>query len=436
MTQTSENTYKIPSPTDSRIASFFEAIIEFSKLDILAVAKSGNVTLVNFKNLTDVLEKYSTNIESTRIFNPIHLSGIPGLEVYFHRRTTKFSNGNIHESSFAEAEIYLYAHQNTGQTVDQNLFKYIISKINELFLSSVMDDAGSYDKFKSIYAEHISRLSEIHENFIKSANEQSRKREDEYHLRIATLEAENQEKLKEIQEVEKKSLNNIEIERANLNKKIKELDNSSHMHARRDMRLKITESLRDRLAKSAVSRTVGAHRWTVLAICGFLASVFSLSAAFSAYELSIVMEKTNEATIPFYVTSLRLALAVGAIAVVGFYALGFMRKVHDSDLKSERDLERYLYDVDRSSWVIETVLEAKSKENGQDPAEIPTHWLDGVTHGLFKQSDEVQDNDKAVEVLASLFKFSARAKLGPAGPEFEMNNSGARKFSKENLEDS
>jgi hypothetical protein len=98
-------------------------------------------------------------------------------------------------------------------------------------------------------------------------------------------------------------------------------------------------------------------------------------------------------------------------------------------------LERYLYDVDRSSWVIETVLEAQSKENGQESANIPDNWLQGVTHGLFRQTEEVEDNDKAMEVLASLFKFSAKAKLGPQGPEFEMNNAGSRKFSKENLED-
>ena len=103
-----------------------------------------------------------------------------------------------------------------------------------------------------------------------------------------------------------------------------------------------------------------------------------------------------------------------------------MRQIHDSDLRAERDHERYLYDIDRASWAIETVLEAQRREGDEPPIEIPNEWVQGVTRGLFTRSEARDPEETSLAAVGSLFNFAAEAELGPGGTKLKFNKPGLK----------
>ena len=120
---------------------------------------------------------------------------------------------------------------------------------------------------------------------------------------------------------------------------------------------------------------------------------------------------------------------MAAAGAAGFlvYMLGWLRRIQSEDVRAERDLERYRYDVDRASWAIETILEAQTKEAGV----VPDRWIEGVTHGLFSRIEEPSDDGGALQVMSELLNVAARAKIGPGGTELEINRGGLRKLAKD-----
>jgi hypothetical protein len=123
----------------------------------------------------------------------------------------------------------------------------------------------------------------------------------------------------------------------------------------------------------------------------------------------------------------RFAIPAAAAAGLLFYILGWLKRLHSEDAQAERDLERYRYDIDRSSWAIETILEAQGKEGGT----VPPEWITGVTHGLFTRAGNANEDRDAADALGSLLNFAAKAEFGPNGPKIEFSKRDLRRLSRE-----
>jgi hypothetical protein len=157
------------------------------------------------------------------------------------------------------------------------------------------------------------------------------------------------------------------------------------------------------------------------------AAFFGSYAYIAAADLHQLLGWTRLPSSLVYVSLIRLGVSTAGAAGFIVYLLGWLRRVHNEDVRAERDLERYRYDVDRASWAIETILEAQEKQSGI----VPDRWIDGVTHALFVRTEEPPEDGGAVQIMSQILDVAARAKIGPNGTELEINRGGLRKLAKE-----
>ncbi|WP_443750706.1 hypothetical protein [Asticcacaulis solisilvae] len=435
MSQSQENTYRLPAPSDEEIVRFFASISKnYSSAPFNVVI--GGVTIGHFTSIEQVKKANSIDLSTSKIIFGLSME-IGSVIINFYRRATIFGkNGITYDLSGFQNEIYIYSNNHIQENI--NIIIELVHRVEKFRenATSLLPRTTTEATLSKLFAEQIRSLSDLQKKMLRETDELRISNEKAISLRRAELESDiEKQKRKMLSELEtEKNKNKAEDRR--LSELQKSLDNRSHMHARRDMRNNITSELRLRLQKPSVSEEIKSHRNKFSTTCLIMIAVFFASFVVSAIEFYNVTSIGSQNTNVIITVSIRLALSFFAFAGMGFYFLGWLRQTHNDDLRTERDLERYLYDVDRSSWIIETVLEARSKESEDGKqAEIPSEWISGVTHGLFAKSEEKQEGDKAMEILASLFNFSANAKFGPQGPEFELNKGGLKKLGKAALDD-
>jgi hypothetical protein len=93
----------------------------------------------------------------------------------------------------------------------------------------------------------------------------------------------------------------------------------------------------------------------------------------------------------------------------------------------EKAVERYAFDMDRASWIVETILQMNAVEESQ----VPEQWLEAVCRDLFASSAERGDDRASLEAFAALFDATAKARIGTSGIEFEIDRKGAKKLAQE-----
>jgi hypothetical protein len=281
-----------------------------------------------------------------------------------------------------------------------------------------------------VLQKELAALTEVHGQLIR----------DTVELRQVVAK-EHEAKLAEIVEREKKGhatliadKDRIEKELATqketLEAKQKELDDRNHMHVRRALRGQITDDIKARVSGTLLtrrSRVLGAGVFVLSLICAAGAGWFSsLSYAAFADVLAQKPESFVGREWALLVLGIRTTLAV--LASLGFlvYALTWLRRTYDEDVKLNNDLQRYALDLNRASWVIETVMEMSAKE-GQTP---PAKWVDGVTHGMFQAPGYGDDGVTPLEALGTLLNVTARAEVGPNGTKLEFDGKNLKKIAK------
>ena len=120
---------------------------------------------------------------------------------------------------------------------------------------------------------------------------------------------------------------------------------------------------------------------------------------------------------------------LSSAASVGFvvYALSWTRKLAQNEDTYHKSLERFVFDMNRASWTIETILELSQSEMD----EIPGPWLEGVCNNLFENQDSPSEDTNSLQALAALLNVTTEAEIGPDGPKFKLNRRGAKKTASE-----
>ena len=303
-------------------------------------------------------------------------------------------------------------------------------------------DHTASPELRDAVTREVSKLAELHRKIVKEANDfrltdererrsAKEKADQEYDARRLALEEEGQKRAEA-----------YETERQKLVEKEKALDDRGHMHVRRELRGQITKDLKERLERPQVSSQAAFLRISVSGLSLAAITALSVYATYAAIDLHDVMinatTKTNpsmpvsvEAPIKtitepvLFLAAGRFLFAAAAAAGLLFYLLGWLRRLHSEDVRNERELERYRYDIDRASWVVETILEARATEG-----EVPKEWVEGVTHNLFARNEQRDSEQNALEAVAALLGISAKAELGPEGTKLELKRDGLRRLKK------
>ena len=278
----------------------------------------------------------------------------------------------------------------------------------------------------SQYKEMLAGLADERKKFREESEEERKAARVEYALEQGRLEKVGEDQRKEFDAYKQQEEGRLQQQREELDRREQDLDNRQHMHARRELRERISDDFKARAVKPVVSRSAFRMRWLVFVLtlaAGVGIGVFGIE---SFGELTAA--GGNEAapgwlTITHAVRSVVLiALAVGFVA----YAISWLRAIYLDDVRAERRYEKYGYDIDRASFVIETIMEVGDKENMQ----VPDAWVDGVCRNLFQDSADRSPDNNPNHALAALFETISGAKFGPDGAELSMGRRDARRFAK------
>lgn len=276
------------------------------------------------------------------------------------------------------------------------------------------------------YKEMLAGLADERAKFREESEEERKFARQEYAVAQNRLEVAGEDQRKEFDAYKQEEEGRLQQQREELDRREQDLDNRQHMHARRELRERISDDFKARVVKPVVSRAAFRMRWLVFGLtlaAGVGIGVFGIE---SFGELTAT--GGNEAapgwlTITHAVRSVVLiALAVGFVA----YAISWLRAIYLDDVRAERRYEKYGYDIDRASFVIETIMEVGDKENMQ----VPDAWTDGVCRNLFEDNADRSPDNNPNHALAALFETISGAKFGPDGAELSMGRRDARRFAK------
>jgi hypothetical protein len=426
------NTYRLPAISDAALLRLLEKVSRAnpSGQRPISVQMLGR-SIEALSSIEQLRERYpTTDWESTRHLSSATVPFSEGAIFWFARSVTQFDGSNQRKEADAwHSEAWL----TWGNPIpSEQVFLQIATALDELKGPTSVSplDPAAPKSVINVFSEQLSELTELHNKIVREAEEARLKREDEFANRRQTMEAEAATYRAEITAEVRDAKKLLDEREEQLNKRAAEIDDRGHMHARRDLRIKITNDLNLRLQRPGISKETGRLRIFIF-IGGFILAVaLGTFGAFSAIELqSAITGGTAGANFLTYALLARVFLSISAFVGISLWLLSWARTLHDDDLRADRDLERYRYDLDRASWVIETIMEAQSNAEHQQAA-VPEEWVKGVTHGLFARAAQREDHHSAVDALASMLNFAAEAEIGPGGPRFKFTKQGARQLSK------
>lgn len=365
--------------------------------------------------------------------------GTQPLDILFRRNISRLEH-DIHQREpspyYNEIILKLGQNNNNNTQLTQKQIRDIIQAIDTLSPSIPISGSSTAFEPKELLVAQISTISGLHQKMIADSLELRKQLEAERReLHAANLK--EAAKLRSEVEAEKnQSAEDLSLKRKALDDEKKELDDRAYTFARREDRRRITTEIQNRLRGPGLSRSVINQRR--LLGCVLSLGVVSLTAAgyMAAVELenisSAISESASNISTPYFTNLYWAALArlgissTGAIGIF-LYLVQWLRKVYIEDSHSERELERYAFDLNRASWAIETILEAK-KENGQTP---PRAWIDGACKNLFQlDKDGRGEEGSAMDAFADLLRVAAEAKVGTDGASISFNNRGTKKIAK------
>lgn len=298
-----------------------------------------------------------------------------------------------------------------------DFFKEFPSKIFDTPTIDKDTITSEFMKIQSALSGAVDQFSELQKSF-HSKNQELR----EQHEKIV-------EELRSDLETEKQG---FQIEIAKKHEELavarKELDDRSNTHARRSIRGEIKESIAASLTQSTI--TDGAENKRLFLRKAYISAIIFLVllVSVSALMLSSAIATNNITAI--WLTGIKLSIS--SISTVGLILL-YLRW-EGQWLYQQANFERVLastkVDIDRASWVAESLLEW----NRESPdKEIPRELLESFTRRLFDWDAKVEDHQSAQDSLASaILGSAARIQIGSNGTSVEFDKNSIKKLEKAN----
>ncbi|MEM9108478.1 MAG: hypothetical protein AAGC72_00450 [Planctomycetota bacterium] len=198
-----------------------------------------------------------------------------------------------------------------------------------------------------------------------------------------------------------------------LDARLKEIDDRDSKHARRKHQEDIKAALKTldtnfKLSEGTGKKRRGMHLVFALVILFSLGSVI--------YTIWADQDLSEVAT--------WIKVGLGSVSVVGFATayLGWMNKWFSQHADEEFRLKRLSLDIDRASWLVETVSEWQSEHPDQP---LPPELLQQIGGGLFADDADTHNGEHA---LNTLLGASSRLQLKTAGATIDVDRKGINKI--------
>ncbi len=224
--------------------------------------------------------------------------------------------------------------------------------------------------------------------------------------------------LAELQEIHAKQ---IEEERRRITEQQKELDDRSNTHVRREIRKELKSAITESLSSTTLSEGLETRRRFVRVCYGAgLIALFVLA----GYHTLLLQEvlRGNETRVLWLPA---VKATISTLSFIGFLLLYL--KWETQWLTQQANFETVLastkIDIDRASWIAESLLEWNRATN----KDIPTELLQSFSRRLFDWDAKLEENSSD-SLASSILGSAGRVQLGPDGAQVEFGRRGVKKL--------
>ena len=420
----SDQRIKIPRATDKALIACFKEIGELTgtpsfNVSLIGFADIGSVNINDDfpEDLNLIIKKNSAIIETISL-------GITGLPISFHRG----GNYQVHDKSAIFDEIVLRQQNNQG-TLDSSVTIELVSIINRKLKAfdpkrSVAGATEEQAQYEAIHNSTIERLESLNEDLIEKTHDYRNKLDTEFSEKATAQDKANNDYRAEIDEDFRKKEEVLQKEIDALDKKRKELDDSSNTHARREIRRDILKEIKNRQTEFKLTEGTNKLRRPIasamLVLIGFF-TYFGLLSGFEFYDV-IIGGDINKILIA---GAKQLLYSAGAVASI-IFMIRWMNRWFELHSQSEFALKNFELDMERASWIVETSLEWKDAKG----TAIPPELLDSLSSNLFENEAKVEQLQHPADQLASALLGTASAiKLKAGDSSIEVD---PKKLAKQN----
>lgn len=428
--------------TDRQILDFLVAIQKAFGFSRCHISLTPSTTSINDLPI-DISSKALSSLYSPRhVISHVTATTNNKIHIQFLRGTgSDDSNPSSHRIAsmyFDEIAVNSQSNNDAESISYSDSIEFVELMENSLPTTFPVHEGEGPHSSMDVFQLEMSRLGDVYDRLSKGISDEREKLIEENMNTRATLISEHENKKRKLEqqyEERRKTLEDdysrikedMDKRETKLHKREGALNNREHMRVRRDLRTQISEAYKIRKKLPAVSYRSGVLRWSIFfltmfagvalssyAIIGFENTFFRTDDVFvfEAWELVFIASRSS------------LLLAAG----VGFavYAINWIRRIYADDVRAEREYEKFGHDIDRASYVIETILEVSDKER----VVIPDVWVEGVCKNLFSTEGRESHDRDDLNAMALLINAISGAKIGPDGTEVTIDRKGARRLGK------
>lgn len=412
----SDQRIKVPRAADKSIIGCFKELAKHtgtSQINISALGfNSIGAVDLNGENpeVVDLLIKKNSAIIETVSMNH------PGLSISFHR------GGQYQPQDKSGVFDEIVLRQNNNGTVDSETAIEIVTTINRKLkaFDPKRSTSGATDEqalFDAIHISNIERLESLNENLVKNTHDYRIQLDQEFGEKVDKSEEAFEERRKQLESDYLAKEEALKQEAEELEKKKKELDDSSNTHARREIRRDILKEIKARQTKFSLTEgTNNLRKPIAIAMLGLIA-IFVALGSVSVKEFYAVLQgdDLNKIVIAGIKQAIYSAGAIGSV----IFMIRWMNRWFELHSQSEFELKHFELDMERASWLVETSLEWKDAKG----TAIPPELLESLSNNLFSKEKEKIDplNHPADQLASALMGSASSVKLKAGDSSIEID---------------
>lgn len=342
-----------------------------------------------------------------------------------------------------------------SNTEKQNIVAYLNKSLNSFTVNRFINGNLSEEQ-NHLFAIHnstLERLEQLNEELISKSSEYRSNLDKNFDQKVSQVENEFKVAKKKLEDEYLGKSRLLSSKESALEDKLKAIDDRNNTHARREIRDKMLNDVKQRIGQFGVSTITESKRRPVLFGIYALIAVFFLLSFFTAIEIYQQKELHAE-TISFYSLALKsnpdesnankllveannllannnsqteilllwIRFAFFTFGLVGtfFYYIKWQNKWAEQHSSSEFQLQQFYIDVNRANWIIESCLEWRKETESAIPKEL----LSAITNNLFDMSEKNQEQviHPADELASALLGSASKLKLKVGDSEMEFDS--------------
>jgi len=416
---------KIPRASDRSVIDFFREIGKAYGVSQLSIVAQGSIKIgaVNLEgepsdDFAEILDLDSALIATATLV-------IDGFAVAYHRGGAVAVEAK--SPIFDEVATTFNPQNGNLSNVDRlKITEKINSKLHGFQPGRQIDSGISKEQgdLIAIHQASLERLEKLNEDLVQQGINYRESLDKKFDKKAEKFENDIRERQEKLNENIQQQEAGLDDERQQLEARRKEIDDRDNTHVRRELRKSLLEELKARSAAFALTKGTQHLRLPIHFTCILF---FAVAAGF-AYNYSTELFKYVQGDDVSTITSILLSLkSLGftfAAVATGIFYMRWLNQWFSQHAEAEFKLKQFQLDIERASWVVETVLEMKA---GQEI--VPTALLNSLTKNLFEYETGRKDEElnPADELASALLGTASNVKVKAGDSEITFAGKDIRK---------